>query len=119
MANEVIWFEVMGKDGPKLRSFYGDLFGWNYEEVESMDYGMVQSGDNAIGGGIGTAPEGAPAYQTFYVAVDDVGAALEKAESLGGSKAMGPMDLPMGGTIGLFTDPDGHLIGLFKGPDQQ
>jgi uncharacterized protein len=124
MGNPVVWFEVMGKDGPKLRSFYGDLFGWTYEEVEGMDYGMVQGGDGDAGmpsiqGGVGTAPEGAPSYQTFYVAVDDVGAALEKAESLGGSKAMGPMDLPMGGTIGLFTDPDGHLIGLFKGPDQQ
>ena len=78
---------------------------------------MVQPGEGTIGGGIGTAPEQAPAYQTFYVGVDDVQAALDRAESLGGSKAMGPMELPMGGTIGMFTDPEGHLIGLFKGPD--
>ena len=123
MGNPVVWFEVMGKDGPKLRSFYGDLFGWSYDDVEGMDYGMVQgaSADNmpSIPGGIGTAPEGAPNYQTFYVGVDDIPAALDKAESLGGTTMVGPMDLPMGGKIAIFSDPEGNMIGLFKGPDGQ
>jgi predicted enzyme related to lactoylglutathione lyase len=117
MGNPVVWFEVLGKDGASLRSFYGDLFGWGFQDVEGdMDYGMVEAGDGGIGGGVGTTPEGAPPYQTFYVGVDDVQAALDKAESLGGSKMVGPMELPMGGTIGMFTDPEGHMIGLFKGP---
>jgi uncharacterized protein len=123
MGNPVVWFEVMGKDGAKLRSFYGELFDWTYENVEGMDYGMVQgaSAENmpSIPGGIGTAPEGAPNYQTFYVAVDDIPAALEKAESLGGTKMVEPMDLPMGGKIAIFSDPEGNMIGLFKGPDGQ
>jgi predicted enzyme related to lactoylglutathione lyase len=113
----------MGKDGPKLRSFYGDLFDWNYEEVEGMDYGMVQREDGgempSIPGGIGTAPEGAPNYQTFYVGVDDVSAALAKAESLGGKTAVPEMELPMGGKIAIFTDPEGNMIGLFKGSESQ
>jgi predicted enzyme related to lactoylglutathione lyase len=29
------------------------------------------------------------------------------------------MELPMGGTIGIFTDPEGNMIGLFKGPEGQ
>jgi len=123
MGNPVVWFEVMGKDGAKLRSFYGELFGWTYENVEGMDYGMVQgaSADNmpSIPGGIGTAPEGAPNYQTFYVGVDDIPGALEKAKSLGGTTMVEPMDLPMGGKIAIFSDPEGNMIGLFKGPDGQ
>lgn len=122
MGNPVVWFEVMGKDGDKLRSFYGDLFDWNYETVEGMDYGMVQSnGDGggmpAIPGGVGTAPEGAPSYQTFYVGVDDVPASLAKAESLGGKTLVPETELPMGGKIAIFGDPEGNMIGLFKGPD--
>jgi uncharacterized protein len=113
MANQVVWAEVLGNDGEGLRRFYGDLFGWSFQPVEGMDYGMMPS-DDGVGIGIGTGPEGAPAYQTFYVGVDDVQGALDKAESLGGSKMMGPRDLPMGGTIGLFTDPEGHVIGLVK-----
>ncbi len=38
--------------------------------------------------------------------------ALAKAESLGGTRMMGP-DEPMPGLlIGLFTDPEGHTIGV-------
>ena len=118
----MVWFEVMGKDGEKLRSFYGDLFGWSYENVEGMDYGMVQGGNGgempAIPGGIGTAPENAPSYQTFYVGVDDIPAALAKAESLGGKTAMPLVELPMGGKIAIFSDPEGNMIGLHTPPPQ-
>jgi uncharacterized protein len=48
------------------------------------------------------------------VAVDDVESALQKAETLGATRVMGPMDVPGGPTIGLFNDPEGHLIGLAK-----
>jgi hypothetical protein len=28
MTHPVMWFEVLGTDGGKLRTFYGELFGW-------------------------------------------------------------------------------------------
>jgi predicted enzyme related to lactoylglutathione lyase len=115
MANQVVHFEVMGKDGPALRKFYGELFGWSFDEVDGMDYGMVQGADGGIGGGVGSSDQ-APAYQTFYVQVDDLDSALEKAGSLGGKTTVDPMDLPGGGSIAMFTDPEGHLVGLFKPP---
>ena len=69
----------------------------------------------ASGGGVGTAPEGYGGHVTFYVEVPDVEAALAKAESLGGSRMMGPDEVPEAGiTIGLFTDPEGHVVGLVK-----
>jgi predicted enzyme related to lactoylglutathione lyase len=47
------------------------------------------------------------------VGVDDVAAALEKAESLGGKRAMGPVRSPQGNlTVAHVTDPEGNLIGL-------
>ena len=52
---------------------------------------------------------------TFYVAVPDVEAALKKAESLGGTRMMGPDKMPEASIeIALFTDPEGHVIGLVK-----
>jgi len=122
MGNPVVWFEVMGKDGDKLRSFYGDLFDWSFESVEGMPtYGMVQGNGGespSIPGGVGTSPEGAPSYQTFYVGVDDIPAALDKAESLGGKTAMPLTELPMGGKIAIFSDPEGNMIGLHTPPAQ-
>ncbi len=45
--------------------------------------------------------------------MDDVEAGLAKAESLGGTRVMGPMDIPSG-QIGLFSDPEGHVVGLMN-----
>jgi predicted enzyme related to lactoylglutathione lyase len=112
MSSPLIHFEVAGKDPAKLQSFYGDQFGWNVDANTPMNYGMVNlSGD--VGGGIGPAPEGQPGHAMFYVGVEDVEAALKKAESLGGSRVFGPMDVPEGPTIGHFADPEGNVVGLF------
>ena len=51
---------------------------------------------------------------TFYIEVPDVEAALAKAESLGGSRMMGPDEVMEGLVIGLFNDPEGHTIGVVK-----
>ncbi|MGH3720481.1 MAG: VOC family protein [Pseudonocardiaceae bacterium] len=120
MGQPVVHFEVMGKDGAGLRSFYSDLFDWKIDFDSALNYGVVQrTGDAAadgagIGGGIGVAPEGYPGHVTFYVGVPDVEAALAKAESLGGSRMMGPEQVTEQTEIGLFHDPEGHLIGVVK-----
>ena len=110
MANAVGWFEVAGKDPPALKSFYGELFEWSFHDVEGAPYSLVDGA--GLGGGIGGTPDGSPGHVTFYVQVDDLEAALQKAESLGGSHSMGPMEVPGGGRIAHFPDPEGHLIGL-------
>jgi uncharacterized protein len=112
MANPVTWFEITGKDGKKLQDFYGGVFGWKIDANNPMNYGMVNLGDQ-VGGGIGPAPEGQPGHAMFYVGVDDVEASLKKAESLGGSRVFGPMEVPEGPTIGHFADPEGNVVGLF------
>ncbi len=120
MGQPVVHFEVVGKDGAALQSFYSQLFDWKVEADNPMSYGMVAREDNVsaqgigIGGGIGQAPEGYPGHITFYVEVPDVEAALARAESLGGTRMMGPDEVMEGLEIGLFTDPEGHTIGLVK-----
>ena len=116
MANQVGWFEVVGQDGEKLRSFYGDAFGWKFNIPEGpggMDYGMVDAAEGGIGGGVGTAPAGS-GHATFYVGVEDPQAALDKIESLGGKTVVPVTVIPDMVTFALFTDPEGHLVGLYK-----
>ena len=112
MSSPLIHFEVAGKDPAKLQSFYGDQFGWNVDANNPLNYGIVNLSAD-VGGGIGPAPEGQPGHAMFYVGVDDVEAALQKAETLGGSRVFGPMEVPEGPTIGHFADPEGNVVGLF------
>jgi predicted enzyme related to lactoylglutathione lyase len=63
----------------------------------------------------GDRARGYGGHVTFYVEVLDVEAALAKAESLGGTRMMGPDKVPEANIeIALFTDPEGHVIGLVK-----
>jgi hypothetical protein len=47
----------------------------------------------------------------FFVGVDDVGAALTQAESLGGRVVQPVQNVP-GVTFGVLADPQGHLVGI-------
>ncbi|MBO0790905.1 MAG: VOC family protein [Ktedonobacteraceae bacterium] len=124
MGQPVVHFEIIGKDPEKLRSYYGDLFGWTFDtnspvaEAVSQpgNYGFVDrnttSDGTGIPGGVGGGT-GYDGYTIFYISVPNVEAALQKAESLGGKRQMGPARNPAGNlVVGHFTDPEGHLIGV-------
>ncbi len=120
MGQPVVHFEIIGEDVGKLKSYYSDMFGWKIDADNPMNYGAVQREGNTnpdgvgIGGGVGKGPEGYPGHVTFYVEVPDVEAALAKAESLGGTRVMGPAQPMEGVEIGLFDDPEGHTVGVVK-----
>ena len=67
MGQPVVHFEVIGKDGENLRSYYSDLFGWDFgNAVGPTSYAIVPRDQNTnadgIGiGGVGSAPEGTTA----------------------------------------------------------
>jgi predicted enzyme related to lactoylglutathione lyase len=119
MGQPVVHFEIIGRDAEKLQSYYTDLFGWKIDApIGPMNYGVVQRDDNVnadgigIGGGVGGGMAGYDGHVTFYVEVPDIEAALAKAESLGGSRVMGPDKVPDGPVIAQFKDPEGHTVGL-------
>ncbi len=123
MGQPVVHFDVIGKDGEKLQSYYSELFGWEIDSDNPMNYGTIQREGNTnadgagIGGGIGETPSGDDGHVTFYVEVPDVEAGLSKAEELGGARVFGPDEVP--GTdivLGHFKDPEGHLVGLVQSP---
>ena len=120
MGQPVVHFEIIGKDGAKLQQYYSELFGWEINAENPMNYGIVVREGNVnsdgagIGGGVGTGPDGYDGHVTFYIEVPDVEAALAKAESLGGSRIMGPERIMDQVELGQFKDPEGHTIGVVK-----
>jgi predicted enzyme related to lactoylglutathione lyase len=124
MGHPVVHFEIIGTDPARLRGYYGDLFGWEYDTggpvAESVsqqgNYGFTETGPAGGGPGIPGGVGGGAGYRphvVFYVGVPDVEAALQKAESLGGTRRMGPDRAPGRDlVVGHFADPEGNLIGL-------
>ena len=113
MANPVVHFEVTGKDGKALQSFYSEVFGWTLDTNNPGGYGMYRP-DNGqgIGGGIGTAQDGGPGIVTFYVHADDPEATLSRVVAAGGRVLMPLTEVAPETTIALFADPEGHVVGL-------
>ena len=97
MAQPVVHFEIIGKDPARLRGYFGELFGWQFDTSslvaeavsEPTNYGFVDRitapDGTGIPGGIGGAA-GYPGHVIFYVGVPDVEAALTEAERLGGKR---------------------------------
>lgn len=96
------------------------MFGWDIKADNPMHYGVVEREANlspegiGIDGGVTGGPEGYPGHVTVYIEVPDVEATLAKAESLGGSRMMGPEEVMEGLVIGLFHDHEGHMIGVIR-----
>lgn len=124
MGRPVVHFEIIGTDPVKLHGYYGELFGWEFQVGDATTervsepggYGFVDGGTtgegNGINGGVGGGPGHRPGV-LFYVGVSDVEAALRQAESLGGTRLMGP-EPESGGdfAVGRFADPEGNVVGV-------
>ena len=120
----MVHFEITGEDPGRLRRYYGELFGWEFDTSgpvsravsEAGNYGFVDPGRTTGGVGIPGGVGGGSGYGRnvlFYVGVPDVEAALQEAERLGGKRQMGPDQAPGAPlVVGHFTDPEGHLIGV-------
>jgi predicted enzyme related to lactoylglutathione lyase len=114
MSNPIVHVEVVGEDAEALQSFYRDAFDWQMLP-SGPDYAMAHPGvEGGINGGVGASQEGGVGHVTFYVEVGDLEAMLEKIEGLGGSRVVGPMDVPDGPRIAMFADPEGYVVGLIK-----
>ena len=108
----VIHFEVVGKDGPALQKYYGQLFGWNIDTNNPGGYGMTSSDDTGVVVGIGASPDGSAGWVTGYVTVSDIDATLARATELGGTVIMPKFSPGGGATLAMVADPEGHILGL-------
>jgi hypothetical protein len=115
------WNELMTTDMEAAKAFYGGLMGWEPKAWPLGDggtYWLWKRGETSLGGAM--AMSGAPGEPdrpawTVYIAVDDVDAACGKAEALGGSVVMPPMDVPEVGRFAILADPAGAVFGVMKG----
>lgn len=97
-----------------MRKFYADLFGWDIDADDPLNYGSVAAARGGIGGG-GPAHDGST-RTTFCVGVEDLQAKLDASQAMGAKTVIPPVSVPCRPSIAMLTDPDGILVGLMKGP---
>lgn len=118
MPNPFVHVELQTQDLEKSKSFYQSLFSWKLEKAHDMDYTMIKVGEGTgpgVGGGMMKCPmPEVPSHWLSYVAVDDVAASAKKAQSLGATILVQPMEVMGEGTLAVFKDPTGAVLGLWQ-----
>jgi predicted enzyme related to lactoylglutathione lyase len=111
------WNELATPDVEESARFYCRLFGWTSETFEGMGtpYLTVENSDGHTNGGIRKAASTEPCYWMVYFGTDDLQAALQRVEDLGGSALMKePIEIP-GGQLAAAQDPQGAVFSLYAG----
>jgi uncharacterized protein len=112
--------ELLSGDRELAKRFYGEVFGWQFEDLPGVEYTSVRTSEDGIEAGIGGLAQATgklpPASSGFvaYILPDDFDATLAAIERAGGEVVIPRTDVMGMGWFAHFRDPDGNLIGLWK-----
>jgi predicted enzyme related to lactoylglutathione lyase len=109
------WNELNTRDVDAALAFYEQVFGLRAERNEM--YNEFHLGDQVVGGCMQMpemVPAEAPSYWLVYFAVADVEASKAKAESLGATSLVGPMEAGDAGRFVVFMDPIGATFAIIQ-----
>ncbi|MCK5786249.1 MAG: VOC family protein [Candidatus Sabulitectum sp.] len=108
------WFELMTTDVEAAKTFYKDLFGWEYETVPipGSEYTIVKVDGVAVAGIMAMVEEckGMSTSWDIYVTVNDVDATVTSVTELGGKVLRAAFDIPEVGRFCQVQDPQGAVI---------
>lgn len=114
------WHEVYVPDAQKAIDFYTEAFGMGTQSMDmggGFTYNMLTVDGKGVAGVMSTNNpdmQGVPPQWATYMSVDDVDARLAKAQSLGATVVVPPMDVPNVGRMAMIADPQGAHIWLYK-----
>ncbi len=116
MANPFVHVELNTTDVAKAKSFYGQLFDWQLEDMPLGDgsYTMIKVGEGTGGGLMKHPMPGAPSIWLAYVLVDDVAASTRKAKNLGATIFKDVTEVPGMGWFSIIGDPTGAVFGIWQ-----
>ena len=113
-SRKIVHIEIPAADSKADADFYKELFGWEIEHYEEMDYTMFDSGSIA-GGFSPLGDQVAPGDVLLYIESDDIEADLKAIEGKGGETVVPKTEIPNMGWFAWFKDPTGNVLGLYTG----
>ena len=112
------WGELMTTDTKGAANFYREVAGLT---VIPGDCQMLMAGSQPVGGLVGPRPEGPiwpsggpQPHWVAYLGVEDVDAAVRKAQELKGKVLVPPTEIPGFGKVAVLRDPQGAAFGIFS-----
>lgn len=118
MHGQFAWNELLTSDVEAAKTFYGTLFGWDFE-ANPMPGGTywVATRDGQPRAGLMAAEAagpGTPSSWFAYIAVDDIDERCRALTAACGTVLRQPWDIPEVGRIAVVMDPQNVAFGLMQ-----
>lgn len=110
------WIDLGTPDVPGAKAFYGELFGWDSEDMPADEdgvYTLWRLGEHTVAA-VHQHPDAEGAEWSSYICVDDLDAATARARELGATVMMEPFDIPGASRMSLIRDPAGAVVSLWQ-----
>jgi len=118
LTGKIVWHDLLTDDVNSVKSFYGGLFGWKFDNGGDPDavYTTILFNSNPIGGIIHLVnKEGQTNYDSQwmeYISVDDVDGVFQEVKKQNCKVYREPFDIMNRGRIAVFDDTRGALIAI-------
>jgi predicted enzyme related to lactoylglutathione lyase len=109
-----VWHDLLTKDVAGARRFYGELFGWRFEDTKRGDrpYVIARVGAAPVAGIVDVSGIADAGTQWLsFMTVANVDTAVGLFQSGGGKVLVQPRDLPLA-RVAVVADPQGAPLGL-------
>jgi len=108
--NKISYLELPSTDVAALKTFYGQLFGWTFQDY-GEDYAVVEGG--GLEGGFNGDPASKSKAPMVMVETTDIRTMLKRVQEAGGTITMQIFAYP-GGQRFHFLDPSGNELAVFQ-----
>ena len=120
------WIELGTNSGDAAKSFYTELFGWNYVDHpmgEAGVYTIFQLNGKDVAALYELMPDmkaqGIPPHWMSYVAVENADETADTAKAAGGTVLKEPFDVFTLGRMAVIQDPTGAVFSLWQPKDNK
>ncbi len=107
------WVDLGTPDVPRARAFYGELFGWRFDEVPGDGYLMCRIDGKDVTGIHEHSPEEGADWNSF-VSVGDIERATARAADLGATVTLPPAEMDGIARASVIRDPAGAEVCLWQ-----
>ncbi len=124
--DRVCHFEIPYSEKDRAEQFYQDVFGWqimpaptpnpySFAMTTPVDDQFAPTEPGGINGGMyQRGDDEGSSSPVVVIEVDSCEQRVKDVEAAGGSKVVGPMEIPTMGIYAQVTDTEGNIIGLWQ-----
>lgn len=109
----IVHVEVHSNDPARTKQFFGDVFGWKFQDIPQMDYTTFEA-PSPPNGGVMKPMENMGPTVLNYILSADIDATSKKIEAAGGAILVPKSEISKTGWFAIFREPGGTVQALFQ-----